>query len=299
MTAIASAILRFDTPNNYDSGLNSPFNITDEDVAPSNRGSSASSFGTSPSSGSFASAFSHGSRGSVGSLQQRGRRRRRRRAVPKETTLKVGLDIRQFQCTFCTETFRTKHDWQRHEKSLHLSLEQWICCPKGPRAFNPDTNQVCCVLCGITDPDNAHIESHNYTSCQGRALVERTFYRKDHLRQHLKLVHNTKYVAWAMDLWKVPTPDIRSRCGFCGLVLTSWPVRVDHLAEHFKTGSDMLDWKGDWGFDPKVSSMVENSIPPCKCHIPTRPLTADFAAQRLPPSLPQYLIVPLNRYDSQ
>lgn len=266
VTAIASAItcMRSDPSNYYGSGMNSPFNITDDDVAPSNRASSASSFGTSPSSGSFASAFSQGSRSSIGSLQQRGRRRRRRRATPKESNQKVGQSARQFQCTFCTETFRTKHDWQRHEKSLHLSLEQWICCPKGPRALNPDTNQVCCVLCGITDPDNAHIESHNYTSCQERSLDERTFYRKDHLRQHMKLVHNTKYTAWAMDSWKAPTPDIRSRCGFCGLVLNSWPVRVDHLAEHFKTGSEMLDWKGDWGFEPAVFSMIENAIPPCK-----------------------------------
>lgn len=264
VTAIASAILQSDPSNYYGSGMNSPFNITDDDVTRSNRASSASSFGTSPSSGSFASAFSQGSRSSIGSLQQRGRRRRRRRANPKEPNQKVGMSARQFQCTFCTETFRTKHDWQRHEKSLHLSLEQWICSPKGPRALNPDNNQVCCVLCGIADPDNAHIESHNYTSCQERSLDERTFYRKDHLRQHMKLVHNTKYIAWAMDSWKVPTPDIRSRCGFCGSILNSWPVRVDHLAEHFKTGSEMLDWKGDWGFEPAVFSMVENAIPPCK-----------------------------------
>ncbi|CAN8103056.1 unnamed protein product [Discula destructiva] len=268
VTAIASAILRSDPSSHYESGINSPFNITDDDVAPSIRGSSASSFGTSPSTASFASAFSKGSRSSIGSLQQRGRRRRRRRATPKDSNQKVSLNapLKQFQCTFCTETFRTKHDWQRHEKSLHLSLEQWVCCPKGPRALNPDNNQVCCVLCGIIEPGSAHIESHNYTSCQERSLDERTFYRKDHLRQHLKLVHNTKYTAWAMDSWKVPTPDIRSRCGFCGLMLNSWPARVDHLAEHFKTGSDMLNWTGDWGFEPAVFSMVENAIPPYMIH---------------------------------
>lgn len=116
----------------------------------------------------------------------------------------------------------------------------------------------------MASPNDAHIESHNYTSCQERSLDERTFYRKDHLRQHLKLVHGAKFTAWAMNSWKVPAPDIRSRCGFCDVVLNSWPVRVDHLAEHFKTGSEMLNWKGDWGFDPTVLSMVENAIPPRK-----------------------------------
>lgn len=171
------------------------------------------------------------------------------------------------------ETFRTKHDWQRHEKSLHLSLERWVCCPKSPRALNSETNQVCCVFCGVVDPDNSHIESHNYTSCQERHLDERTFYRKDHLRQHLRLVHSTKYQNWSMDSWKVPTPDIRSRCGFCGVLLNTWPVRVDHLAEHFKQGSDMKNWKGDWGFDGAILSIVENAIPPCKS-LPTYPLPA-------------------------
>ncbi|KAJ4389891.1 hypothetical protein N0V93_007363 [Gnomoniopsis smithogilvyi] len=268
VTAIASAVMRAGPSSAYDSGLNSPFNNTDDDAVRSGRGSSASSFGTSPSSASFASAYSQGSRSSIGSLQQRGRRRRRRRVVPKEFNEKRDLNtpLKTFQCTFCTETFRTKHDWQRHEKSLHLSLEQWICCPKGPRALNPDNNQVCCVFDGVADPDNAHIESHNYTSCQERSLEERTFYRKDHLRQHLKLVHGAKFNAWAMNSWKAPTPDIRSRCGFCGVVLNSWPARVDHLAEHFKTGSNMVNWKGDWGFEPSVLSMVENAIPPYLIH---------------------------------
>lgn len=100
VTAIASAILQ---SNPHDSGLNSPFNITDDDAARSCK-SSASSFGTSPSSGSFASAFSHGSGGSFGSFQQRGRRRRRRRTVPKDVNEKGGLNAppKTFQCTFCT-----------------------------------------------------------------------------------------------------------------------------------------------------------------------------------------------------
>lgn len=102
VTAIASAILQ---SNPYDSGLNSPFNITDDDAARSCKDSSASSFGTSPSAASFASAISHGSRGSFGSFQQRGRRRRRRRAVPNEPSDKVGslrAPPKTFQCTFCT-----------------------------------------------------------------------------------------------------------------------------------------------------------------------------------------------------
>jgi hypothetical protein len=95
-------------------------------------------------------------------------------------------------------------------------------------------------------------------------LEERTFYRKDHLRQHLNLVHDVKFQNFSMETWKIVTPQIRSRCGFCGIVMDSWSIRVDHLAEHFKGGKSMADWKGDWGFEPQVLDIVENGMPPCK-----------------------------------
>jgi hypothetical protein len=130
--------------------------------------------------------------------------------------------------------------------------------------LNATTNEICCVFCGDANPDDAHVESHNHSACQERSVEERTFYRKDHLRQHLKLVHGAKFLSWSMDPWRVSTPQIRSRCGFCGIVMDTWTFRVDHLAEHFKTGKTMADWTGDWGFDAPVLEMVENSIPPCK-----------------------------------
>jgi hypothetical protein len=267
-TAIARAI---SSSSGLSSGLNSPFsfNYTDDGSGRSIANvSSASSAGTSQSSGgSFASAYSHGSRGSFGSFGSfnRGRRRRRRRTAPKANDEKhsLAVPLKTFQCTFCTETFRTKHDWQRHEKSLHLSLERWVCAPDGPRVRHPTTNQVTCVFCGEVNPDDAHIEAHNFSTCQEKSLEERTFYRKDHLNQHLRLVHNVKFLDWAMKTWKVATAEIRSRCGFCGIVMDTWSIRVDHLAEHFKTGHTMADWKGDWGFEAPVLDMVENSIPPC------------------------------------
>lgn len=271
VTAIARAVTA--SSSGMSSGLNSPYSLHYTDDG-SNRSlcnqSSASSLGTSHSSNSL-SAYSHGSRNSWGSFgsapfSNRSRRRRRRRTTRKASQdgkTELSAPLKTFQCTFCTETFRTKHDWQRHEKSLHLSLERWVCAPHGPRAVNQETGQPCCSFCGLENPDDAHIESHNHSTCQERTLEERTFYRKDHLNQHLRLVHNVKFLDWSMKSWKVATPEIRSRCGFCGIVMDTWTIRVDHLAEHFKTGYSMADWKGDWGFENPVLDMVENSIPPC------------------------------------
>ncbi|OAA81074.1 Homeodomain-related protein [Akanthomyces lecanii RCEF 1005] len=298
--ASVSAIARAVTASSsaLSSGLNSPysFNYTDDG---SNRSlckeSSASSVGTSQSkstNGSFGSAYSHGSRHSWGSFgsapfNSRGRRRRRRRAGTKpEGNTNLSAPLKTFQCTFCTETFRTKHDWQRHEKSLHLSLERWVCAPDGPRALNPETGNMSCVFCGIANPDDAHVDSHNHSACQERCLEERTFYRKDHLNQHLRLVHNVKFLDWAMKPWKIATPEIRSRCGFCGIVMDSWTIRVDHLAEHFKTGYSMADWKGGWGFEVPVLDMVENSIPPYLIHH-ERTSPMPYVALQSPPASPR------------
>lgn len=223
------------------------------------RGSSASSFGTPVSSGSQ-EAYSHHSRASMGPFSKSGRRRRRQTMKSVESPALSG--VRQYLCSFCVESFKTKHDWQRHEKSIHLSLERWICAPNGSSVPRKTDGAPTCVFCGLENPSNAHLKIHNYTSCLERSHEERTFYRKDHLRQHLRLVHDCKLSPATMDTWKIAIPNVRSRCGFCDLDLDTWDKRVDHLAEHFKNGETMADWKGDWGFEPQIQKLVENCILP-------------------------------------
>ncbi|KAH7169936.1 hypothetical protein EDB81DRAFT_850878 [Dactylonectria macrodidyma] len=229
--------------------------------------SSISSVGTSDSSrssgGSAYSQTSQASRNSFSYLRKT-RKRRKRATTWIESTGPRSLfrASHPFQCTFCTETFKTKHNWQRHEKSLHLSLEQWQCSPYGPTAVNADLEPVC-VYCGLDKPNGDHLDAHNYDSCQNRQIEERTFYRKDHLIQHLRLMHGAQFRKWPMEEWKLDqSGEILSQCGFCNLHLSSWAERADHLADHFKEGKTMADWKGDWGFEAPVLDMVENSMPP-------------------------------------
>ncbi|KAH7125203.1 hypothetical protein B0J11DRAFT_558673 [Dendryphion nanum] len=216
--------------------------------------SSASSAGTSDS----------GSQSSQRSTRAPRRKRIHRRRRAEDNSLQV-VEL-PYQCTFCTETFKTKHDWQRHEKSLHLPLEQWVCGPSSPVATRLGIAGLCCIFCGQVSPDDAHIRAHNYSACSRRNLEERTFLRKDHLTQHLKLVHGARYEDWSMKYWKISKLDVRSRCGFCDIWMTSWGERVDHLAEHFKSGSTMAEWQGEWGFEDAVLKWVENSIPPYFIH---------------------------------
>jgi Homeobox KN domain/Tc5 transposase DNA-binding domain len=216
------------------------------------------------SSGSLSnlSSKSHGSKNSFSSFGSgvRKDRRRRRRTAANPGKLQA-LESRPFQCTFCTDTFRTKYDWSRHEKSLHLSLEKWICAPLGPVITVSSSGQKQCVYCGELNPTNDHLETHNHNCCEEKGLAARTFYRKDHLRQHLRLVHGCKMID-SMDSWKSEATYLRCRCGFCGQEFTQWQERIDHLATHFKAGAKMADWKGCRGLDPAVAAQVTNAMPP-------------------------------------
>lgn len=58
-------------------------------------------------------------------LASRSRRRRKQMSHQMSSTQDGERAKRRYQCTFCTDAFKTKHDWQRHETTMHLSLEQW------------------------------------------------------------------------------------------------------------------------------------------------------------------------------
>jgi hypothetical protein len=213
------------------------------------------------SSGSFSAASSRslGSRNSYKSGSgSRREARRRARAHPHAAT----VTARPFLCTFCTDSFRTKFDWMRHEKSLHLNLDKYICAPLGAIITSPSTGEATCVYCGQTNPDADHLDVHNYRECGDKTVAARTFYRKDHLAQHLRLVHGCKLAPDVMDSWKSEAACIRSRCGFCGEKFVAWADRCDHLAKHFRGGAKMRDWKGCRGFDEEVAALVKNAMPP-------------------------------------
>jgi hypothetical protein len=190
-------------------------------------------------------------------------RRRRRGNVNKSA--KPDSKERLFQCTFCSDcTFATKHDWQRHEKSQHLTLESWTCCLSGGTIQTH--HGPACVFCHHLHPDTQHMETHNYSACQEKDPKERTFYRKDHFQQHLRLTHESKFHS-RMEAWKAEVPHVLSRCGFCSATFTTWSARADHLAAHFKCRATMKDWVGDWGLEPHIAALVECVIPrPVEAH---------------------------------
>lgn len=227
--------------------------------------SSVSSSSAPSSDGSSSSAASIHSTGSFNRFHSGLRHRRRRtRLLGVTPASKRAMDTgeRPYQCTFCTDRFKTRYDWVRHEKTLHLSLEKWTCMPSGPIFYDEQRQKTQCALCGLEDPPEGHAYTHRIRECTEKPSVARTFYRKDHLVQHLRLVHGVNNMIPSMQHWRSDINRVKARCGFCNERFTAWSDRNQHLAEHFKNGAEMKDWKGCRGLDPAFAAMVENAMPP-------------------------------------
>ncbi|KAI1012347.1 hypothetical protein LB503_004238 [Fusarium chuoi] len=165
-----------------------------------------------------------------------------------------------FQCTFCGQSFKKKYDWVRHERSIHLpGLDSWICAlPVTPDqsflVWRMSEGGPQCLFCGENSPSDEHIQAHEFDTCAERPVSERKFTRKDHLWQHLHKFHGCrKWDGWKPDLSLLQHRQdmIRSKCGFCQVMMDSWGERIDHIAAHFRSGLTMEQWVGGSGIhDP-------------------------------------------------
>lgn len=165
-----------------------------------------------------------------------------------------------FQCTFCRQNFKKKYDWVRHERSIHLpGLDSWVCAlPVTPdQSFlvwrmNEEGPQ--CLFCGRDSPNDEHIQAHEFDTCAERPVSERKFTRKDHLWQHLHKFHGCrKWDGWKPDLSILQhrQDTVKSKCGFCQIIMNSWEERADHIAAHYRSGLTMDQWIGGSGIhDP-------------------------------------------------
>lgn len=261
--AIASNAFDIDSldPFQFDA---SAMNLFDFEESSSHLASSVSSFGshTAESSESTSSAWSYHS-GSEGGmpfpLLSKSSPHRRRGGRPR---LSGGEG--QYQCTFCIQSFRKRHDWSRHEKSVHIPLDSWVCTPDLNELEQQYSSQAEeCYFCGTPFPTPAHWEEHEFQICARKPLSERTFTRKDYLWQHVRKFHAcTKTPLLDLNVWRGSGANVHSRCGFCGCSLSTWTARVEHLAEHFKNGARMHQWVGDWGLDAPAMNILRRAVLP-------------------------------------
>lgn len=120
----------------------------------------------------------------------------------------------------------------------------------GPRLSFPvrsNSNSVC-AFCMVKNPTEEHfLHNHRISECAKRSVGERTFYRPDHLRQHVKNFHGATLFDIVQARWKKGRDGDAEEegwtCGFCGEDLETWDKRETHIANHFKDGMTMDSWK--------------------------------------------------------
>lgn len=254
LSAIADALKK--TPLRTRSSAGSLNNQRDS------RATSVHSFGSGTSCSSASAASSVGSMRIQSASRGRVTKRVRAPAAPRKGNKDNGKEKRRFPCTFCCDSFKSRYDWARHEASLHLNLQGWQCAPFGGYFASPKTGRNHCAYCGELDPTPDHLESHQHGICRedNEAPV---FRRKDHLIQHLRHVHHVQTPpSTIINTWKIEGPPVKSRCGICGTRLVTWEDRVEHLAQHFRKGATMDDWKGEHEFEPEIAAQITYSMPP-------------------------------------
>jgi hypothetical protein len=142
---------------------------------------------------------------------------------------------------FCCAKFKSKYDWMRHESSLHLNHETWVCAPFGRCVILLWTGRVHCAYCDQLDTSSNHLEQHDYSACKRQYRISK---RKYHLIQHLCLAHRLETMPLIHD-WKRVFTCFPSRCGFCNGGMSTWKERANHLTFHFRKGRNMAYWIGD------------------------------------------------------
>ncbi|KAF1996538.1 hypothetical protein P154DRAFT_579791 [Amniculicola lignicola CBS 123094] len=183
-----------------------------------------------------------------------------------------------WQCTFCLRPLVPK-SWRRHEETQHHHRAQWTCMLYGPRlsfppspttptsattlpsCARPATSSSRCAFCMLKNPSEDHfLKAHRISECAKRSARDRTFYRPDHLRQHVRNFHGSALFDVVQARWKKGASDHHEEegekegwpCGFCGEWLDKWDKRETHIANHFKDGMTMAQWKVPFPGHPDV-----------------------------------------------
>ncbi|KAF2449865.1 hypothetical protein P171DRAFT_480923 [Karstenula rhodostoma CBS 690.94] len=167
---------------------------------------------------------------------------------PLDQTLPADQEL--WQCTFCLKALVPK-SWRRHEDTQHrpkTSAARWTCMLHGPslRFPNRTNSGSVCAFCMAKNPTEEHFrQNHRIDECSKRDAADRTFYRPDHLRQHIKNFHNATLFDIVQARWKTAAEPVAEgwTCGFCGDRLETWDKRETHISNHFKEGMTMASWR--------------------------------------------------------
>lgn len=159
-----------------------------------------------------------------------------------------------FFCTWpgCGETFWSRYAWRRHEETAHYRPYHWVCCLNDSDSYlfeNLSDESKRCLICSKTCEHTEcpeHLKVHNLEKCKGKDLGARTFFRKDHLEQHIKTTHwasgsGRNEISFLLSFfWKTSNPNIPKTfyCGFCNASFGDWRRRQIHVFRHLDSSDN-------------------------------------------------------------
>lgn len=131
----------------------------------------------------------------------------------------------KYHCTVCHRCFSRKGDWKRHEDN-HDPQTYYTCMLGEPAIFS--ATGWTCVFCPHSRPTRSEmvihlINQHKIYVCTNKKLEDRTFTRKDKLKQHLQQVHSLADESTLWESWSQGAPKKWAwGCGFCGVCCFTW-----------------------------------------------------------------------------
>ncbi|EOA91384.1 uncharacterized protein SETTUDRAFT_29926 [Exserohilum turcica Et28A] len=137
----------------------------------------------------------------------------KKRCTPTDDLELLSRDPRKiYQCTRkCGKRYGRKNDWKRKEEEGY-PCKSWVCS--------------LCISEGV----------ENVKPC----------YRKYHFVQHFRNIHaNVDPDEYEETSVVYSETEFPRKCGFCRHRFASRQERIDHIADHFKQGKCMLDWRDD------------------------------------------------------
>jgi hypothetical protein len=155
----------------------------------------------------------------------------------------------KYKCTVgCGQSFSRVDVWKKHEAE-QIPREGWICCV--PDSFWVKGRKIC-TYCGVQGPDSDHHATAKHpVPCEHRPMGRgRTFFRKEHLKNHLQKVHPA--IRWHHFLdrghFKIEPQFPRACCLCQSYWFSSLNDRTDHLITHFESDTNPND---DHAVDPE------------------------------------------------
>jgi hypothetical protein len=155
----------------------------------------------------------------------------------------------KYICTVCSWRFPRKGDWERHEESQHDPQTYWMCMLDNQTTIQIQTDEAVghgawvCIFCKASkqnrDEMTVHLlQMHKINPCFRKAAEQRTWARKDKLKQHLQQVHALSESSNLWEHWQYPAKKKYAwGCGFCGACSFTWEGRLSHVASHYENQS--------------------------------------------------------------